>query len=214
VDEQHNRWLLIHSGSRVLGAYTAEYHEIHALRETEAESPLKYLAGNYAQEYLTDIRILQHYARVNWALMAASIAGFFKTDIREREYLDCAHNYLDSAHSVIRKGAISAKDGEPVVIPFSMAERAILGRGKGNAAWNHSAPHGAGMRKSRTDTRAFSLDEYRKQMRGIWSSVIYKETLEESLMAYKRARDLLDLIGETVKVERRLLPLYHFKAVD
>jgi hypothetical protein len=51
-------------------------------------------------------------------------------------------------------------------------------------------------------------------MRGIWSSVIGKDTLEESPMAYKKARDVLDYIGETVKVERRLKPLYNFKAVD
>jgi RNA-splicing ligase RtcB len=214
VDEQHNRWLLLHSGSRILGAYTAEYHEIRALRETAAESPIKYLSGSYAEDYLADLSIVQRYARLNRALMAQTIAGFFKADIREAEYLDCVHNYIDTAESVIRKGAISAKDGEPVAIPFSMAEGAVLGRGKGNAGWNHSAPHGAGRKKVRTDARSLSLDEYRKEMRGVWSSVICKDTLEESPMAYKKARDVLDYIGETVEVERRLKPLYNFKAVD
>jgi RNA-splicing ligase RtcB len=146
--------------------------------------------------------------------MAQTIAGFFKTDIREAEYIDCVHNYIDVSCSVIRKGAISAKEGEPVVIPFSMAEGAVLGRGKGNAAWNNSAPHGAGRKKARTDARSLSLDEYRKEMRGVWSSVICKDTLEESPMAYKKARDVLDYIGETVEAERRLKPLYNFKAVD
>jgi RNA-splicing ligase RtcB len=214
VDENHNRWLLIHSGSRILGAYTAEYHEILALRETEAESPIKYLLGSSAEDYLGDMRIVQHYARVNRALMAQTIAGFFKAGIREAEYIDCIHNYIDTAAQVIRKGAISALDGERVIIPFSMAEGAALGRGKGNAAWNESAPHGAGRKKARTDSRSLSLDEYRKEMRGVWSSVICKDTLEESPMAYKKARDVLDYIGETVEVEQRLKPLYNFKAVD
>ncbi|GHU54276.1 RNA-splicing ligase RtcB [Spirochaetia bacterium] len=214
TDENHNRWLLIHSGSRILGAYTAEYHETLALRETDADSPIKYLSGRSADDYIADLRVVQHYARVNRALMAQTIAGFFKVDIQEVEYYDCVHNFIDTDNSIIRKGAISAKEGEPVLIPFSMAEGAILGRGKGNTDWNNSAPHGSGRKKARTDARSFSLDEYRKEMRGIWSSVIGKDTLEESPMAYKKPKDVLDYIGDTVVVEQRLRPLYNFKAVD
>jgi len=215
VDENHNRWLLIHSGSRIFGAYTAEYHEILALRETDANSHIKYLSGPSAENYLTDIRFVQHYASVNRSLMAQTIVkGFFDADIREIEYVDCAHNYIDTAGKIVRKGAISALKGQPVVIPFSMAEGAILGKGKGNAEWNYSAPHGSGRKKARTDARSLSLDEYRKEMRGIWSSVICKDTLEESPMAYKKAKDVLDYIGESVEVERRLKPVYNFKAIN
>ena len=215
IDENHNRWLLIHSGSRIFGAYTAEYHETLALRETDVESPIKYLSDKYADGYLADMKIVQHYASVNRALMAFTIAnGFFDVDIRETEYRDCVHNYIDIATSTIRKGAISAKKDEPVVIPFSMSEGAVLGRGKGNAEWNNSAPHGSGRKMARTGARSLSLDEYRKEMRGVWSSVIGKETLEESPLVYKKARDVLDYIGETVEVEKRLKPLYNFKAVD
>ncbi|MDR1618970.1 MAG: RtcB family protein, partial [Treponema sp.] len=214
IDKNHNRWLLIHSGSRILGAHTAEYHEIIALRETGTDSPIKYLSGVFADDYLGDLRIVQHYARVNRALMAQTIAGFFKVDIRETEYRDCVHNYIDTEAKMIRKGAISAKKDEPVVIPFSMAEGAVLGHGKGNADWNYSAPHGAGRKRTRTDAKSLSLDEYRKEMRGIWSSVICKDTLEESPMAYKKSRDVLDYIVDTVDVELSLKPLYNFKAVD
>jgi RNA-splicing ligase RtcB len=215
IDENHCRWLLIHSGSRIFGAHTAGYHETIALRETEADSPIKYLSGDYANDYLEDMRIVQHYARVNRALMAQSIVkDFFKLNIRETEYRDCVHNYIDFAGSIIRKGAISAQQNEPLIIPFSMSEGAILGRGKGKTDWNYSAPHGSGRKKARTDARSLSLDEYRKEMRGIWSSVICKDTLEESPMAYKKARDVLDYIGETVEIEQRLKPLYNFKAVD
>jgi RNA-splicing ligase RtcB len=216
VDENHNRWLLVHSGSRNFGARTAEYHETVALRETEENSAVKYLRDAFRDDYLSDMHIVQHYASVNRALMAQTIAaGFFKTDIRETEYRDCVHNYIDIAASIIRKGAISAKEGEPRVIPFSLSEGAILGRGKGNAAWNNSAPHGAGRKRARGQARqGLSLDEYRKEMRGVWSSVICKDTLEESPMAYKRPKDVLDYIGETVTIEQRLRPLYNFKAVD
>jgi RNA-splicing ligase RtcB len=161
------------------------------------------------------MRIVQHYACVNRALMAQTIAnGFFKFDIQELEYRDCVHNYIDFTGSIIRKGAISAKKDEQVIIPFSMSEGAILGRGKGNAKWNCSAPHGSGRKKPRSDARSLSLDEYRKEMRGVWSSVICKNTLEESPMAYKKARDVLNYIEETVELEQRLRPLYNFKVVD
>jgi RNA-splicing ligase RtcB len=215
ADENHNRWLLIHSGSRIFGAHTAEFHEILALRETDAESPIKYLSGPYADDYLNDTRFVQHYASVNRALMAQGIAkGFFGVDIRETEYIDCPHNYIDTANRIVRKGAISANDGEPLVIPFSMSEGAVLGKGKGSLAWNFSAPHGSGRKKARTDAKSLSLDEYRKEMRGVWSSVICKDTLEESPMAYKKAKDVLDYIGESADVKRRLKPLYNYKAVD
>ncbi|MDR1893826.1 MAG: RtcB family protein [Spirochaetales bacterium] len=213
-DEDHNRWLLIHSGSRILGARTAEYHEIIALRETGEESPLKYLSGGYAEDYLADMALVQRYARVNRALMAAAIAeGFFKVPLDKGEYVDSVHNYLDFTDKVIRKGAISAHQDERVVIPFSMSQGAVLGRGKGSAEWNYSAPHGAGRKMARGQARkGLSLDEYRKQMRHVWSSCIDKDTLDESPMAYKRPRDILDYIGETVEVERRLVPVYNFKA--
>ena len=230
ADENNNRWLLIHSGSRIFGAHTAEYHEALALRETSERrsveqcsdmknlqviSPIKYLEGYRADDYLSDLKIVQHYAALNRALMAQSIArGFFNVDIRETEYRDCPHNYIDTAALIVRKGAISAKNDEQVVIPFSMAEGAVLGRGKGNAEWNYSAPHGSGRKKNRADARGLSLDEYRKEMKGIWSSVICKDTLEESPMAYKKARDVLDYIDGTIEVEHRLKPLYNFKAVD
>ncbi|MDR2661431.1 MAG: RtcB family protein [Treponema sp.] len=215
-DENHNRWLLIHSGSRIFGNRTAEYHEIIALRETDAESPIKYLSGDFADDYRSNMAVVQRYARINRALMAATIAeGFFRIPLAETEYRDTVHNYLDLTDSVIRKGAISARKDEPVVIPFSMSEGALLGRGKGNAQWNNSAPHGAGRKTARKAARhGLSMDEYRKEMRGIWSSTVGKETLDESPMAYKRPKDILDYIEETVEIEARLKPLYNFKAGD
>jgi RNA-splicing ligase RtcB len=214
-DESNNRWLLVHSGSRIFGAHTAEHHQAIALRETEADSPIKYLSEVYAADYLEDLMFVQHYASVNRLLIAQTIAkGFFDEDIREIEYIDSLHNYISPEEKLVRKGAVSAKKGEILMIPFSMSEGAVLGVGKGNPDWNYSAPHGSGRKKTRTDSRGLSLDEYKKEMRGVWSSVICKNTLEESPMAYKRAKDVLDYISDTVEVQQRLKPLYNFKAVD
>jgi RNA-splicing ligase RtcB len=216
VDEDHNRWLLIHSGSRIFGARVAEYHEIIALQKTDDTSPIKYLTGDAAAAYHADMLVAQQYARINRALMAHTIArGFFKVDLADVDYIESVHNYLDTDDGILRKGAIRAHDGEPVVIPFSMADGAIIGKGKGNPDWNFSAPHGAGRKVPRTQAKkGLSLDEFRKEMRGVWSSTVGKDTLEESPMAYKRPKDVLDYIGDTVEVEKRLKSVYNFKAVD
>ena len=46
--------------------------------------------------------------------------------------IESVHNYIDIEHKIIRKGAISAYNGETVVIPMNMAWGVIIGRGKGN----------------------------------------------------------------------------------
>jgi RNA-splicing ligase RtcB len=215
VDEEHNRWLLVHTGSRILGAKTSEYHEISALKETPDDSPIKYLSGAYAEEYLDDMRIVQNYAAINRLLIAMDIVeGFFKVNFSLENYRDTVHNYYDFEDKVIRKGAISAREGQKIIIPFSMSEGAVLGTGKGNTDWNNSAPHGSGRKISRSQARNLSLDEYRKQMKGIWSSSVGEKTLEECPMAYKRSRDILDFIEETIKIDRRLKPVYNFKTEE
>jgi RNA-splicing ligase RtcB len=220
LDEEQNRWLIIHTGSRILGARTAEYFEIAALRETPAESPLKYLSGASLEEYCADTSFVQFYAKVNRALIAMTIADFFKFSFTEgekseAEYIESVHNYLDFDRRVIRKGAISAGADERLIIPFSMSEGSLIGRGKGNSEWNASAPHGAGRKIPRSQARSgLSLDEYRKQMRSVWSSTVCKETLDESPMAYKKPKDILAFLNETVNVEKRLASVYNFKTVE
>lgn len=219
LDEEQNRWLIIHTGSRILGARTAEYFEIAALRETPQESPLKYLSGVSLEEYCEDTAVVQFYAKVNRTLIAATIADFFKSPLEGKgenaEYIESVHNYLDFDRRIIRKGAISANEGEPLVIPFSMSEGSLIGRGKGAAEWNNSAPHGAGRKLPRSQARAgLSLDEYRKQMRKVWSSTVCKETLDESPMAYKKPKDILEFLDETVSAEKRLTSVYNFKTIE
>ena len=77
------------------------------------------------------------------------------------------HNYIDTDEMILRKGAIAAHEGELVLIPLNMRDGSVLARGRGNADWNFSAPHGAGRVMSRTAAReTLSLEEYRAQMAG------------------------------------------------
>ena len=79
--------------------------------------------------------------------------------------------------------------------------------------WNCSAPHGAGRLMSRTKARdAFSLEEFRMTMRGIYSTSIRIDTLDECPMAYKSMDDIVANIGPTAEIERVIAPVYSFKA--
>ncbi|MDR2432199.1 MAG: RtcB family protein [Puniceicoccales bacterium] len=211
-DEDGCRWLLIHTGSRNLGANVAKYHQQIASKRSE-DSTIKFLSGMAADEYVADMITAQLYARVNRALIAFQIGcNFLKTAHDKLQAIESIHNYIDFKHKIIRKGAISAQRGEWLVIPFSMADGAIIGIGKGNSEWNYSAPHGNGRKMSRSKAMELSLDEYRKRMANVWSSCVGENTIDESPMAYKRTKDILELVDDTLEVSHRLTPIYNFKS--
>ena len=114
---------------------------------------------------------------------------------------------------IIRKGAISSKSGEQVVVPINMRDGIILGTGLGNDEWNQSAPHGSCRIMTREGIKSnYTLSSYKKEMKGIYSSCINKKTLDEAPFAYRGIREIMDVIGETVKIEKVITPVYNFKA--
>ena len=125
------------------------------------------------------------------------------------------HNYIDTDEMILRKGAIAAHRGEKVLIPINMRDGSVLAVGKGNPEWNFSAPHGAGRIMSRSKARnTLSLDEYKETMKGIYTTSINENTLDEAPMAYKSLEDIIDVIRETVDVIDVMKPVYNFKASD
>ena len=125
------------------------------------------------------------------------------------------HNYIDHDSNIIRKGAVSAKDGEMLLIPINMRDGSLLCRGKGNPDWNYSAPHGAGRLFSRGAAfHEFTLEEYERTMReaGIYSTTVDGSTLDECPMAYKGMKDIVDNIAPTAEIIKILKPIYNFKA--
>ena len=123
------------------------------------------------------------------------------------------HNYIDTDEMILRKGAIAAHEGERVLIPINMRDGSVLAVGRGNPEWNFSAPHGAGRIMSRTDAKErLDLDEYRREMVGIYTTSVSKKTLDEAPMAYKSLNDIIDVISESVDVIEVLKPIYNFKA--
>ena len=195
--------------SEIQTAINALKCELNA--ETTIPQDLCYLEGRYLGEYLKDVEICQEFARRSREKMAEIIIE--KMGFVDNSHFHTIHNYIDTDERVLRKGAISAKSGELVLIPINMRDGSVLARGRGNADWNYSAPHGAGRLMSRTMARGtLDMDEYRQTMEGIYTTSVNLSTLDEAPMAYKSIDDIIDVIHESVDVIDILKPIYNFKA--
>jgi len=207
-------WMVIHSGSRRLGLEVAGWYQKMAGEAFKGQGipyELSFLEGQDCADYLADMAVVQSYAAENRALMADLILRGLKW--REEERFATIHNYIDIKRGVLRKGAVSAREGERLLIPLNMRDGSLLCRGLGNPDWNESAPHGAGRRLSRSEAKgAITLPEFRKAMRGIHSTCISRETIDESPMAYKDTEGIVAALGPTAEIVDRLRPLYNFKA--
>lgn len=212
-------YLIIHSGSRSLGIDTAKYYMEMGKMEARAnhnEKQMPYglvwLEGSLKDDYLHDIDIVQEYAALSRRAMLAAILNGMSWGYKEM--YSCIHNYIDlsSEIPILRKGAISAKKDEKVIIPINMKDGVILGDGLGNPAWNYSAPHGAGRICKRSEVKDyFSVKEYEEEMKGIYSSCIGKGTLDEAPFAYRRIDSIKESISDTVRIEKILKPVYNYK---
>ncbi|MDE7309632.1 MAG: RtcB family protein [Lachnospiraceae bacterium] len=174
---------------------------------------LCYLYGSYFEDYLADVEICQEFARRNREKIAEVLLE--RTGLTGSEAFHTIHNYIDTEEMILRKGAIAAHEGEKVLIPINMRDGSVLATGKGNKEWNYSAPHGAGRLMSRTKAKEnLSMQEYRKEMEGIYTTSVNEATLDEAPMAYKSIDDILDVIKESVTVIQIMKPIYNFKASD
>lgn len=208
-------WLIIHSGSRHLGVETAAFYQDAAYKQCPAGTPypLAWAEGALLDAYLHDMKIMQKFAALNRRAIADEIIRGMKLDVLDS--FGTVHNYIDLDAMILRKGAVSAKEGERLIIPMNMRDGCLLCRGKGNPEWNFSAPHGAGRLLSRAEAReSFTLSRYKKEMQGIYSTSVGRNTLDESPMAYKPMEAILSQIGPTVEVLEQLRPIYNFKAGD
>ena len=184
--------------------------------ENDTPDELCWLEGKYFEDYLHDIKICQEFARLNRETIAEIIlerVGLLKHTIYELEAFHTVHNYIDTDEMILRKGAIAAHSGEKVLIPLNMRDGSVLATGKGNPEWNYSAPHGAGRILSRTSAKEkLTLSEYQEAMKGIYTTSINEQTLDEAPMAYKSIDAIIDVISESVDIIEVLKPVYNFKA--
>ena len=174
---------------------------------------LAYLQGEDFDDYLHDMEIVQKYAVKNREAMADVIIREMHLTVADS--FTTIHNYIDIPNRILRKGAVSAKLGETLLIPVNMRDGSLICRGKGNDDWNQSAPHGTGRLFSRTAAKhTFTVDEFAASMQGIYTTSVCADTLDECPMVYKRMEDIVDNIQPTVDVIQVIHPEYNFKAAE
>ena len=223
-DDEGNLYIVIHTGSRHLGKEVTEYYLREGQKRLLANGmtlpyELTYLEGELLQQYLHDLEMVQQFANLNREIILDELLKGMKWKLVD--CYSCIHNYIDTTKEtlqcfsspLLRKGAISAKLNEPVIIPINMRDGIILGNGLGNVDWNQSAPHGSGRILKREDVKShFTLSSFKSAMKGIYSTCINKETLEECPFAYRTIDEIADCIQDTVKITKIIKPIYNYKA--
>jgi RNA-splicing ligase RtcB len=222
-DNEGNIYIVIHSGSRHLGKEVSEYYLKEGQKELlekgkDCPYELTWLEGALMDDYLHDLQIVQQYASLNREIILDELIKGMKWKILNS--YQCIHNYVDNTPetmqtfgtAMLRKGAISAKKNEKVIIPINMKDGIILGTGLGNEAWNCSAPHGSGRIMKREDVKNhFTVSSFKSEMKGIYSSCIGKDTLDEAPFAYRGIDEITQVIGESVAIDKVITPVYNFK---
>ncbi len=191
----------------------SEMRKLENVKRTEIPKHLAYTEGELFERYIHDMKLVQRFAELNRMAMMDEIIGGLGLHAAER--FTTIHNYIDTENMILRKGAVSAQNGEKLIIPINMRDGSLICVGKGNTNWNCSAPHGAGRLMSRSDAKAsFTVSEFKKQMNGIYTTSVGSATLDECPMAYKSIDDIIGNIGETAEILDTIKPVYNFKAGD
>lgn len=173
------------------------------------------LEGDDMYEYLIDMIIAQIYARFNHQVMPEAIFKDLGEEYEAVESIYSMHNFIDTADWIIRKGAIRSYEGEKMVIPFNMRDGILICEGKSNPDWNCSAPHGAGRVLARGQAfRTLSMEQFTREMEGIYSSSVCRSTLDESPMAYKDKQLIMDTIQDTAVIIDSVKPVFNIKSLN
>ncbi len=212
--EERNRLIIEYKKSgrqKEIQNVVKELHRKFQLKSSDISKEFCYLTGEYRKQYLHDMQICQKYAVENRRVIADIIVE--KMKLNAVEMFETIHNYIDFESNIVRKGAVSAKDGEKLLIPINMRDGCIIGIGKGNDDWNMSAPHGAGRLMSRSKAReALLLEDFKDSMEGIYTTSVGPATIDESPMAYKPMEEIINNIQDTVHIIEIIKPIYNYKA--
>lgn len=179
--------------------------------KTNIPKALAYVSGELFDDYIHDMKIVQKFAEWNRrAIMDEIINGM---GLHIADQFTTIHNYIDTEAMILRKGSVSSKACEKLLIPINMRDGSLICFGKGNSDWNFSAPHGAGRLMSRAAAKqAFSVNEFEEQMDGVYTTSVGLSTLDECPMAYKSMQDIINNIEPTADIVEVIKPIYNFKA--
>ncbi len=221
-DEEGFLWLMVHSGSRAIGQ---SIHQRHMKNTERTKTGMFFLEAESSEGkgFLSDHQFAVEYARESRIRMVSLIkeimADIFKIPEDPDSFIECTHNFVRREMHfgeelwVHRKGAISAKAGEPGMIPGSMGSPSFHISGRGCEASLCSASHGAGREMSRQEARQkISQDAFSKQMNGIFfDRQKSRLLLDEAPQAYKDISAVMRAQTELVRIDRKLFPILNYK---
>ncbi len=185
------------------------------LVKTHIPEDLCYVEGPLFDDYIHDMYICQKFAVINREVIAKKICLFLKLNYNSLNSFETIHNYINMEDMILRKGAISAYKDQLVLIPINMRDGCIIGKGKGNADFNYSAPHGAGRLLSRSEAKEkINLEDFEKTMEGIYTTSVNQSTIDESPFAYKPIESILENIKDTIEIVKIVKPIYNFKSSE
>ena len=212
--EIYDRYEQMIAEKREKGYFDA-IQQLIEIRKTEiAAEPIDdlcYIEGQDMDDYLHDMDMLRQWSYLNHVTISQVIAQNCGWEYSAE--ISSIHNYVDTEHKIIRKGAISAYEGELGIIPLNMRDGSLIIEGKGNKNWNCSLPHGAGRILSRSEARrTLDLADYEKSMEGIYTTSVCSSTIDEAPDAYKPAELIEQAIGDNAEIIEHIYPIYNFKA--
>lgn len=179
---------------------------------------LSYVEGILFDNYINDMDIIINYAKINRETILFDILDNLRKNNIEVDIVDkfCTiHNYIDTTNMILRKGSVSAQKDEKFLLPLNMKDDSLICKGKGNKDWNFSSPHGAGRLMSRGEAKKrIDLDKFKEVMKGIYSTSVTIDTIDEAPMVYKNKKEIIENIKETADIVDYLIPIYNFKAKE
>jgi tRNA-splicing ligase RtcB len=222
ADDEGALWLMLHSGSRAMGPAILRHHAASARRDP---SGLLFLDADSdaGRAYLGDQAWALRYAEASRESMLDEAASVIAQELGftavPESRIRCLHNHLRSEPGegepvwVHRKGAISAREDEPGIIPGSMGTFSYHVAGRGCPEALRTSSHGAGRRFSRAEARMrIGRRDFERQMRGVWFDLRQTERLrDEAPEAYKDIESVMRAQRELTRIVRRLRPLLSYK---
>jgi RNA-splicing ligase RtcB len=198
----------------ILAQKLAECQE--KLNSSKAAKHPPFLENDDAWRYYFSMIHCQQYARLNRHMILTRILEGLGIEYDPSKEWESIHNYIDFSTSdfIVRKGAVSAKKDEIVLVGLTMADGILIAKGKGNPDFNYSGPHGLGRVLARGEAfKRLKLKDFKSVMdkAGVWSSSVSASTLDESPAAYKPLTVVTSCVGGTMSLLKQLRPTFNLK---
>ena len=176
---------------------------------------VKWLEDEKMFDYLVDMIFTQHFASLNRKVMLRRICEFNDFDYDKDNIIETVHNYIDFNHNelYLRKGAVSAQEGELCIVSLNMRDGVLLCKGKGNPDWNYSSAHGSGRILNRGSASRLSMKQFKREMENVYSTSVNKLTLDESPMAYRDTELVKMCLEDSVDIIEQLKPIINCKGI-